>query len=147
MHWSIILIFVLGVLFWFLRSKKGPAPVAEYIAEEEQLVSRHQNEHSEFIKQFAQFDGASETFRNVFENMKILYGRVISDACHKRISMDTYLDTINKIPGQHQKEIEELCAKYMIDSGRYNDMIERQHRERIAKEEKWLKIMEPYITK
>jgi hypothetical protein len=160
---NIILLAVALVIWWFFIRKpekhQGSAgkELHQYFNENDVMCDAHTKECEEFINKYVTFDGGPAAFRKLHAHIDHHYRHhtsglisLFSKNQFKPGDMVEYIERINKVPNLYVDEMSEMYKKYTIpESVRTNhmNMINSQHDRRVQKENKWYKIMEPFIKK
>jgi hypothetical protein len=156
-HW-LVLVAVALVIWWVFFRKKGVPALNErqrYLAEDNAMCSAHDAECNNFVDQYVTFEGGPEAFKKLHEHIRHQYDHAVAGLFHMKEEfsakhMPEYISQLNEIPKLYVDEMSELYKKYTIPESLRNkhmNMINSQHLQRLQKEQRWYKIMEPFIKK
>jgi hypothetical protein len=159
----LILLAVSLVIWWFFIRKpekhQGSAgkELHQYFIENDAMCDAHTQECEEFIKRNVSFEGGPEAFRKLHEHINHHYKHhtsglisLFSKNQFKPSDMNGYITSMNEVPTLYVDEMSEMYKKYTIPESvrtKHMNMINSQHERRVQKENKWYKIMEPFIKK
>lgn len=156
-----LILAVLALLFWwfFFRKTANKIPAVDerqkYIQEDKMMCDAHTGQCDNFVDQHVSFEGGPEAFKQLHEHIRHQYDHAVADIFHMKDEftaghMSKYINRLNEVPKLYVNEMSELYKKYGVPESLRNkhmDMINSQHEQRIQKENKWYKIMEPFIKK
>jgi hypothetical protein len=153
----LILLGVALVIWWlFFRSK--PDPVNErkmYMDEDAKFCESTKSECQDFINRHVSFEGGPEAFKKLHDHILHHYDQIVAGLFNRKEKfkpndMKKYISDMNEVPTMFVDEMSQMYKKYTIPESirtKHMNMINSQHERRLQKENKWYKIMEPYMSK
>jgi len=154
----LILLGVALIIWWLFFRTKRYIPINErkmYIDEDAKFCESTKSECQDFINRHVSFEGGPEAFNNLHDHIHSHYDNIVAGLFHRKEEfkpndMKKYISDMNEVPTMFVDEMSQMYKKYTIPQSvrtKHMNMINSQHERRLQKENKWYKIMEPYMSK
>jgi len=137
----LILLAVALVIWWLFFRKPANTlgcPIKklnEYFVDNNSFCESTYAECNQFVDRYVSFEGGPEAFKNLHDHIHSNYNNIVAGLFERTMYVD---------------EMSEMYKKYTIPESvrtKHMNMINSQHERRMQKDNKWYKIMEPFIKK
>lgn len=157
----LILLAVALVIWWIFFRKpenKLGCPIKklnEYFIDNSSFCDSTKSECNQFVDRYVSFEGGPEAFDKLHNDIHNHYNNIVGSLFQRKNvfkpeDMKKYVSAINEVPTMYVDEMSEMYKKYTIPESvrtKHMNMINSQHERRMQKDNKWYKIMEPFIRK
>jgi hypothetical protein len=157
-----LVLLALALVIWWLFFRKPEntlgCPIKklnEYFTDNNSFCESTYAECNQFVDEHVSFEGGPEAFKNLHDHIHSNYNNIVAGLFERKDvfkpdDMKKYVSAINEVPTMYVNEMSEMYKKYTIPESvrtKHMNMINSQHERRMQKDNKWYKIMEPFIKK